>query len=138
MSVHTIALRSRLSLATSRFGATYGTRPPDPNRFKPKPVKLLTFRVPMKRLRPLTTRHHKQFYEMALRRPTVRSRSAPRNHFEIFSVAVEKSVLGTIGERLESFSEVLRRLPPHDASFPPVSTASARFCCAPATASRLA
>jgi hypothetical protein len=108
------------------------------NRFKPKALKLLTFRLPMKRLRPVTTRHHKQVYEMALRRPTVRSRSAPQDHFGIFSVRIEHTVLGTIGERLESFSEVLRRPPPHDASFPPVSTASARFCCAPATASRFA
>jgi hypothetical protein len=67
---------------------------------------------------------------MALRKPTVRARSAPRKHFG-FLVAAEKSVLG-IGGALRHVEEAGAR----DASRPPVTTDSARFCCAPATACR--
>ena len=57
---------------------------------------------------------------MALRRPTVRSRSAPRKHFGFFQFGLKvrfRERLGTIGGALRGVEEAAA----HDASRPPVS-----------------
>ena len=53
---------------------------------------------------------------MALRRPTVRSRSAPRKHFGFFQFGLKSRVWDRLGNDWSRFSEVLRRSAPHDAS----------------------
>ena len=130
---------------TIRISAAVGWTVPPRRRMRscvpivpgPSCRKSLTFRSSRERLLFVTTRSSSLHPEMALRRPTVRSRSAPRNHFGFFfSSRLKSRFWERLGNdwRLRGIEEAAH----HDASRPPASTASARFCCAPATASRFA
>jgi hypothetical protein len=74
---------------------------------------------------------------MALRRPTVRSRSAPQNHFGFFGTSDAREGLGNDSGTIGGVEGVIEGVI-YDASFPPLRTPSTLFCWAPATASRFA
>jgi len=64
--------------------------------------------------------------------------SIPFSSTESLRSFVQFRLKGRFRERLAMPSDLFRRSPPHEASRPPASSTSARFCCAPATASRFA